>query len=120
MTRLYHSKVDLLKFDIEGFEWEFFDSFINQTNPDKLPDELAFELHTQGANANFVPPENVAGRTYSAVNRLFLDLYKADYLVTSKEINRGDHYCCEFVLLRVGSLQHHRRQQETEETSVRW
>lgn len=98
MAELGHSHVTLLKFDVEGFEWELFeDELLSSPNP---PDQLSFELHTQGAKPEYVPPQNVAGKGYREVNRLFLALWDLGYMVASKELNIGDPACAEFVLVR--------------------
>merc|ERR1711971_283875 len=99
MEELGHSFIDLLKFDIEGFEWQLFDSEL--LSGAKLPEQLAFELHTQKANPMYVPPGNVADKGFVQVNRLFKDLYDEGYRVTSKELNSGDPACAEFVMIKV-------------------
>merc|ERR1740138_1177493 len=99
MRELNHTHINLLKFDIEGFEWQLFeDELFSATD---LPDQLSFELHTAGADPFYVPPENVAGKSYQAVNSLFLKLFKLGYRVASKQINDGDYACAEFILVKV-------------------
>merc|ERR1719174_520251 len=47
MRELGHTYIDLLKFDIEGFEWQLFQTeILPSKNP---PEQLSFELHTQKA-----------------------------------------------------------------------
>lgn len=99
MKLLGHSHISLLKFDIEGFEWGLFENEILKSL--QLPGQLAFELHTEGANPRYVPEENTKGKDYVAVNRLFLELHDKGYRVVSKELNSGDHACAEFVLVNV-------------------
>jgi len=99
MHELGHSHVDLLKFDIEGFEWQLFETEIL---PSKTPPEqLSFELHTQKANPAYVPPSLVQDKGFVEVNRLFRSLFDKGYRVASKELNNGDPACAEFVLLNV-------------------
>jgi len=99
MQELGHSYIDLLKFDIEGFEWKLFESeILTSKNP---PEQLSFELHTDKANPTYVPHGNVAGKGYVEVNGLFKSLFDMGYRVTSKEINSGDPACAEFVAVRV-------------------
>jgi len=99
MQELGHSYIDLLKFDIEGFEWKLFESeILPSKNP---PEQLSFELHTKRASPRFVPHSNVADKDYVQVNRLFKSLYDMGYRVTSKEINNSDPACAEFVAVRV-------------------
>merc|ERR1711920_1173488 len=99
MRLLGHDSVDVLKFDIEGFEWKLFESEILGLKT--LPRQLAFELHTEGSKPIAVPPHLVQGRGYMEVNRLFLALHDAGYRVVSKEMNEVDEKCAEFVLANV-------------------
>jgi hypothetical protein len=99
MKMLNHTHIDLLKFDIEGFEWQLFQSQI--LTSDNPPEQLSFELHTQKANPAYVPHGNVHDKGYVEVNRLFRSLYDLGYRVTSKELNSGDPACAEFVAVRV-------------------
>lgn len=100
MKDLGHSHVDLLKFDIEGFEWQLFQTqLLTSTNP---PEQISFELHTQKANPAYVPQENVHDKGYVQVSQLFRSLYDLGYRVTSKELNSGDPACAEFVVVKVG------------------
>jgi len=99
MRELGHTYVDILKFDIEGFEWKLFESeILPSSNP---PEQLSFELHTQKANPAYVPHQNVADKGYVQVNSLFKSLYDRGYRVASKELNSGDPACAEFVVLNV-------------------
>lgn len=97
MKDLGHTYIDLLKFDIEGFEWPLFKTeLLTIANP---PEQLSFELHTQKANPAYVPQFNVRDKGYVQVNRLFRSLYDIGYRVTSKELNNGDPACAEFVAI---------------------
>jgi len=99
MKELGHSYIDLLKFDIEGFEWPLFEhQILTSPNP---PEQLSFELHTQKANPAYVPQENVHDKGYVQVNQLFRSLFDMGYRVTSKELNSGDPACAEFVAVKV-------------------
>merc|ERR1712194_370636 len=89
MKQLGHKYVDFLKFDIEGFEWQLFETQILKSKATASPEQIAFELHTEKANASFVPADNVKGKGYVQVNRLFKSLYDIGYRVTSKEVNPG-------------------------------
>jgi len=102
MEHLGHTMVDLLKFDIEGFEWNLFDTMILPAR--FLPVQLSFELHTEGANSNAVPPHLVQGKRFTAVNSLFLKLHDLGYRVVAKEINPGDAKCAEFILVKVDKV----------------
>jgi hypothetical protein len=99
MQELGHNNIDLLKFDIEGFEWQLFQ---NDIIPGKLlPEQMSFELHTQKANPAYVPHDNVADKDFVKVNQLFKSLHDRGYRVTSKEVNSGDSACAEFVVVNV-------------------
>jgi hypothetical protein len=97
---LKHSEVDILKFDIEGYEWGLLENEVLGAGG-FLPKQLMFELHLQGAWAGAVPPAVVHGKTEDAMLDLFEKLFEAGYHVVAKEINPGDKRCCEFTLLRL-------------------
>lgn len=99
MAELNHSKVDVLKFDIEGFEWNLFEKDILHNNIQ--PIQLSFELHTAEVNPLSVPKEISRGKDYKAVNNLFLKLFDLGYRVISKELNWWDPACAEFVLFNI-------------------
>jgi hypothetical protein len=99
--RLGHKKVDLFKFDIEGFEWDLLYSEIVNGEEVDLPEQLLFELHTEGASATYVPPTLVRLHRHHQVNVLFYRLWKKGYRVIHKEGNVGDRHCMEFSLIRL-------------------
>ena len=101
MAQLGHSRVDVLKFDIEGAEWALLEEDILRARAP--PTQLMFELHSHCANPSFVPPALTAGRDRAAVNRLFAALHGAGYRIASKVLNGGDACCAEFVLVHNGS-----------------
>merc|ERR1712187_594941 len=70
-TALNHTSrdIDLLKFDIEGFEWVLFEKDLLPS--DTLPTQLSFELHTYGSRA--IPSRTIGGKGFLAVNKLCLD-----------------------------------------------
>ena len=45
---LGHKKIDIFKMDIEGSEWDILLSEIVHGDENGLPDQLLFEIHTQG------------------------------------------------------------------------
>lgn len=97
MRRLGHRKVDVMKIDIEGAEWQLLHQLFSSAS---LPDLLLFELHTEDANQAAVPPDLVARKGKVAVNRLFAKLEQLGYRVFWKETNKGDPACSEFSLLQ--------------------
>lgn len=101
-TTLGHHRITVLKFDIEGFEWSLLQDELLKLDAHLLPEVLVFELHTEGANSNFVLPELVAGRGERQVRRIFVDLWEKGYRVVSKRINVGDKFCADFVMVLKG------------------
>ena len=97
-------RVDLLKIDIEGHEWEILENELTKVwkeDESLLPDQIAFELHSKYANPAYVPQEVVGDKGRDEVNNLFLLLSEMGYYVISKDINEGDPACCEFVVARL-------------------
>jgi hypothetical protein len=99
MKELGHSSMDLLKFDIEGFEWQLFENELLKGSV--KPKQISFELHTDGAKPWAVPKGNSDGKKNHEVNKLFLGLHKLGYRVVSKEVNLHDKACAEFVMVLV-------------------
>ena len=99
--KLGHKKIHMLKFDIEGFEWELFENDILHADPADLPDQLLFELHTEGANHRWVPEHNVRHKRHHQVNELIYNLWKLGYRCINIEINHSDKHCAEMVFVRL-------------------
>lgn len=97
IAELGHTHIDVLKFDIEGFEWQLFENELLKGIA--KPVQMMFELHTEGAKPWSVPVNNVKGRANKEVNNLFLQLHKLGYRVASKELNQDDKACGEFVVV---------------------
>mmetsp|Transcript_93238 Transcript_93238/g.179135 ORF Transcript_93238/g.179135 Transcript_93238/m.179135 type:complete len:492 (+) Transcript_93238:38-1513(+) len=98
MSKLGHDSVDIVKFDIEGFEWKLFESLLAGKY---MPEQIAFELHTYNAKPQGVPQELVKDKGRREVAQLFNQLYDKNYRVVSKDINQFDGACCEFVVVRI-------------------
>jgi hypothetical protein len=100
---LGHEHIDILKMDIEGFEWELLTSEIlsQNFNSTDLPEQIVLELHTEGANPKWVPQHLSSGKTRSWVNAIVLQLWHLGYRVTDKVVNTGDPSCADFNFLRV-------------------
>lgn len=105
MKKLGHDRIDVLKMDIEGFEWGVFEQEILPLARAgrHAPVQILFELHTDMANPQFVPQRVVAGRDRTAVNSLFASLLNEGYYVVAIDVNGGDTACAEFAVLRRGS-----------------
>mmetsp|Transcript_11207 Transcript_11207/g.19187 ORF Transcript_11207/g.19187 Transcript_11207/m.19187 type:complete len:532 (+) Transcript_11207:42-1637(+) len=100
MTKLGHKAIDLLKFDIEGNEWALFDTLL-KTRKDLLPHQLAFEIHTYGAQHSAVPQDLVGDKGERETAELFNRLYDAGYMLTSKAVNVKDPSCAEMLMVRM-------------------
>ena len=74
--KMNHPHIDMLKLDIEGFEWDIFESEFINGRKDDLPTQLLFELHTQGSNPLAVPTNIVKGKTRFEVALLISKLRK--------------------------------------------
>jgi len=101
MDLLGHEYINILKFDIEGNEWELIEQELLTMDKARLPEQLAFELHTEKADPRYVPTTLTKGKGFVAVNRLVLELHDLGYRVISKELNGGDAACAEFVFINV-------------------
>lgn len=97
MQLLSHSHISLLKLNIDGSEWQFFQTEIAKSS--NLPDQLAFKLHTQQSKHGL--PELLADKDYAAVNNLFLSLHDLGYRTLVKEPNVGDRASADFVVVNV-------------------
>lgn len=100
MQTLGHTKVDIFKFDIEGFEWKLLESEILNAPSDRyLPNQLLFEVHLEGVTPLAVPPHLVKGKRRHQVNELILKLFNLGYRVVHKECN-DPIVVCELALIR--------------------
>lgn len=98
---LNHRIIDIFKMDIEGFEWDILENEIVKGKKRDLPNQLLFELHTQGANPLAVPKRLVDGKTRNEVNILIHQLRVRGYRCASVAINPQDRYCAEIVMVKV-------------------
>lgn len=99
--KLGHKRIDILKFDIEGFEWTLFNDVLLNTDHESLPDQLLFELHTEGANPAAVPPKNIFHKRHHQVNELVFQLWLRGYRCINVELNAADGHCAELAFLRL-------------------
>jgi hypothetical protein len=88
MAELGHTRVDLLKMDIEGAEHYALPAFLAATVPTALPAQVALELHWQGR----------ALESLSVVR----DLVRAGYVLASREDNAYCTECSEVTFVRCG------------------
>lgn len=121
------SKDIVLKFDIEGGEWELFKTqFVDSLLPldalgdasaaerprlltaeekakakPYLPQALLFEAHSKYCNPAYVPPALVKHATRSKINQLFRALHLLGYRLLRKDVNGGDPAASEFSMILV-------------------
>jgi hypothetical protein len=105
--KLGHKKVHMLKMDIEGFEWDLLKNEIIDGDEDSLPEQLLFELHTDGSNPKYVPPHVVSLKRINEVNLLIYGLWLRGYRLTNVEVNSGDSKCAELSFIRIVPHDHH-------------
>ncbi len=117
MAQLNHSRVDVLKMDIEGFEYRVLEGLFAEAlrgGDDRfLPMQLALELHARsehvaGAAALLDPPgPNAKGAWYNSgglsagdMQVVWTQLTDLGYVVVKRDDNVGFHGGAEFTLLR--------------------
>lgn len=95
---LGHTRISLLKMDIEGGEYGVFQEFHNaMTHPNPaviLPDQISFELHSFH---QYNPPPPGRPKNMNVVWPLLTEL---GYVVISREDNTLAFHCVEFTLIR--------------------
>jgi hypothetical protein len=99
--KLGHKRIDVLKMDIEGFEWDMMEREIVNGKDEDLPDQLLFELHGEGTGGQYVPVRLSKGKNRHAVNRLLLALHDRNYRLMNWEKNNGDGHAAEFAMIRL-------------------
>ena len=98
MHELGHTKLDMIKWDIEGFEYDIFRNILLLPNQ-KLPLQILFELHYRShmkARTSWWNREKTAGE----IAMLGVELYDKGYRVVSANKNRGCQSCYEYSLMR--------------------
>jgi hypothetical protein len=109
---LKHSRVDLLKMDIEGYEWPIFESWPeladkNVSEQTLLPMQILVEVHYHTLFQDLWKHYNVSGSTgYFRLPPDFVTfqahLLKIGYVVVIRDDNKYCGHCTELTLLRVG------------------
>ena len=119
MAQLNHTRVDVLKMDIEGFEYRVIEGLfaeVLRSGDDRfLPMQLVLELHARsghvaGALALLDPPDPAAKQKVAWYNRgglsagdmqvVWTQLTDLGYVVVKRDNNVGFHGGAEFTLLR--------------------
>lgn len=70
----------------------------------RLPRQIMFELHTEGANPLAVPPDLIKGKSRAQVNRLMVDLVDAGYALLDIQLNPLDNTCAEISVVLLTTL----------------
>lgn len=103
---LNHTRLDLLKMDIEGYEWPIFDSWpelvdLEESSKVSLPMQILTEVHyvTQMRDLRPAQPE-VPFKTEIELVHLQEHLLKMGYVVAIRDDNRMCPHCTELTLLR--------------------
>jgi hypothetical protein len=105
---LGHSKVDLLKMDIEGFEYRVVESLYKDvlqgvTGAEQLlPLQISLEVHTQSRVESFpeLPWGRAPGLSAVELDAFWVPLTDLGYVVVSREDNRLCKTCSEFTAVR--------------------
>jgi hypothetical protein len=105
--KLKHTRIDLLKVDIEGFEWPLFESWPELTDPgaDKLvlPMQIAVEIHYQTQFSVLRAPsvtQDMDFRLARDVVQLQAHLLRMGYVVVERDDNMACPHCTELTLIR--------------------
>ena len=93
LKKLGHTHVDLLKMDIEGWEWDVMFALLDDSNKEvALPAQISWEIHVPDAMNPFLP-----------TLRMIDLLNRRGYRLFSKELNPRCLWCTELSHLRVNS-----------------
>ena len=99
---LGHQKIDLLKLDIEGWEWPIFDiAFTNASMPMELLMEVHYSWHGRGTRGV------VHNQTMSSAKdlvRLQSHLLRLGYAVAHRDDNPSCRHCTELTLVSFADL----------------
>jgi len=99
-----HKQIDLLKMDIEGFEFDAFDSILSSADLFSAPMQILVEVHYRSQMG--FPGTVVNGRVVDWKHEidlfnLNLSLLKAGYIVANRDDNVRCPHCSELTLLRL-------------------
>lgn len=115
LKELNIQRVDLLKMDIEGYEWTTLPFMLQHPDENKLPKQILFEMHMfpfghvkEMFEGNYFPPGTPPemmpqqGNFLHPLVRLFHLMYSRGYHVANYEYNpQSIEECCqEFTMIR--------------------
>jgi FkbM family methyltransferase len=98
-----HSKIDLLKMDIEGYEFKVFDSMFSHEKRYRywMPMQILVEVHYQTHFKELDGNPSSDWKTEMDLYHLNTKFLEAGYIVASRDDNRFCLHCTELTLLRV-------------------
>lgn len=106
--RLGHDRIDILKMDIEGFEWTLLESWptLSDTASMKMvvPMQILMEVHYRTQFASLRPPlinRNDDFRYFRDIVNLEAHLLRMGYVVVERDDNAYCSHCTELTLVRV-------------------
>ena len=102
---------ELLKMDIEGWEWEVLPSLLHSSvSRDIMPRQIAFELHvsTYPLAAKIAPPSFWRTKTPGEVAALMAELFAYNYALIDRRDNPKCPHCTEIVLADICTRGHHK------------
>lgn len=103
--RLQHTRLDLLKLDIEGYEWPIFESWpelndIEKSSKVTLPMQILVEIHYRTAMHDLWPKPGEIFKTEIDIVELQAHLLRMGYVVAIRDDNMACPHCTELTLLR--------------------
>jgi len=99
-----HRQIDLFKMDIEGYEFDAFDSILSSTDLVSTPMQILVEVHYQtqmGFPGSVVNGHQVDWKHEIDMFNLNLSLLKGGYIVANRDDNVDCPHCTELTLLRL-------------------
>ena len=103
---LNHKRLDLLKMDIEGYEWSIFESWpqltdLKASSNISLPMQVLVEVHYETQMIDIAPTQRgVPFKTEIELVELQAHLLKMGYVVAVRDDNKYCRHCTELTLLR--------------------
>merc|ERR1712157_9214 len=101
---LHHRRIDLLKFDIEGFEWPIFESWPELNNPESLeyvlPHQIVTEIHYRTQMHALSVHSSYSFKYETDMIRLAAHLLKLGYATAIRINNPRCKHCTELTLIR--------------------
>jgi Methyltransferase domain len=111
-SQLQHDRIDLLKADIEGYEWSLLESWWDQHQLEQngtsrnvvvLPHQIMMEVHYKTQFAELRPPGTSHRRAFKSPDDMVYfheKLLRIGYIVIERDDNRRCPHCTELTLVR--------------------